>query len=90
MTVATSELIHPTAVIDPEAMLAPDVQVGPYAIIEGPVEITHLRAARAGDWDAAGTVELAASRCAWNLGRLGDALCDEELELEFAPVKRGA
>ena len=39
MTVAISELIHPTAVIDPEAILAPDVQVGPYAIIEGPVEI---------------------------------------------------
>ena len=39
MTVATSELIHPTAVIDPEATLAPDVQVGPYAIIEGPVEV---------------------------------------------------
>ena len=39
MTLAISELIHPTAVIDPEAILAPDVQVGPYAIIEGPVEI---------------------------------------------------
>ena len=39
MTVATSELIHSTAVIDPEATLAPDVQVGPFAIIEGPVEV---------------------------------------------------
>lgn len=39
MTLATSELIHPTAVIDPEATLAPDVQVGPYAIIDGAVEI---------------------------------------------------
>jgi UDP-N-acetylglucosamine acyltransferase len=39
MTLATSELIHPTAVIDPEATLAPDVQIGPYAIIEGAVEI---------------------------------------------------
>lgn len=39
MTVALSDLIHPTAVIDPEAMLAPDVQVGPYAIIEGAVEV---------------------------------------------------
>jgi UDP-N-acetylglucosamine acyltransferase len=39
MTVALSDLIHPTAVIDPEATLAPDVQVGPYAIIEGPVEV---------------------------------------------------
>ena len=34
-----SELIHPTAVIDPEAEIAPDVQVGPYAIIEGRVRI---------------------------------------------------
>jgi UDP-N-acetylglucosamine acyltransferase len=33
------ELIHPTAVIDPDAILADDVQVGPYAVIEGPVEI---------------------------------------------------
>jgi UDP-N-acetylglucosamine acyltransferase len=32
-------LIHPTAVIDPAAQLANDVQVGPYAIIEGPVEV---------------------------------------------------
>jgi UDP-N-acetylglucosamine acyltransferase len=39
MTVALSDLIHPTAVIDPDAILAPDVQVGPYAIIEGPVEV---------------------------------------------------
>jgi UDP-N-acetylglucosamine acyltransferase len=39
MTLATSDLIHPTAVIDPDATLAPDVQVGPYAIIDGPVEI---------------------------------------------------
>jgi UDP-N-acetylglucosamine acyltransferase len=39
MTVALSDLIHPTAVIDPDANLAPDVQVGPYVIIEGPVEV---------------------------------------------------
>jgi UDP-N-acetylglucosamine acyltransferase len=39
MTVATSDCIHPTAVIDPEVTLASDVQVGPYAIIEGAVEI---------------------------------------------------
>jgi UDP-N-acetylglucosamine acyltransferase len=39
MAVALSDLIHPTAVIDPEATLAPDVQVGPYTIIEGPVEV---------------------------------------------------
>jgi UDP-N-acetylglucosamine acyltransferase len=39
MTLATSDLIHPTAVIDPEATIAPDVQIGPYAIVEGPVEI---------------------------------------------------
>ena len=34
-----SDLIHPTAVIDPEATIAPDVQIGPYAVIEGPVQI---------------------------------------------------
>lgn len=39
MALIYSELVHATAVIDPEAVLAPDVQVGPYAIIEGPVEI---------------------------------------------------
>jgi UDP-N-acetylglucosamine acyltransferase len=39
MTLAISDLIHPTAVISPEAELAPDVQVGPYAIIEGPVRL---------------------------------------------------
>ena len=36
---ATSPRIHPTAVISPEAELAEDVQVGPYAIIEGAVKL---------------------------------------------------
>lgn len=31
--------IHPTTVIDPEAEIAPDVEIGPYAVIEGPVRI---------------------------------------------------
>lgn len=34
-----SDLVHATAVIDPEAEIAPDVKIGPYAIIEGPVRI---------------------------------------------------
>lgn len=34
-----TELIHPTAVVDPEAEIAPDVEIGPYAVIEGPVKI---------------------------------------------------
>ncbi len=32
-------MIHPTAVIDPAAELAPDVKIGAYACIEGPVQI---------------------------------------------------
>lgn len=32
-------LIHPTAIISPEAQIDPTVQVGPYTIIEGPVVI---------------------------------------------------
>jgi UDP-N-acetylglucosamine acyltransferase len=39
MTLMMSELVHPTALISPEADLAPDVQVGPYAVIEGPVRV---------------------------------------------------
>jgi UDP-N-acetylglucosamine acyltransferase len=39
MALVDSELIHPTAIIDPDAVIADDVQVGPYAIIEGPVQI---------------------------------------------------
>jgi UDP-N-acetylglucosamine acyltransferase len=39
MSTLTSELVHPTAVIAPEAELAFDVQVGPYSVIEGPVKI---------------------------------------------------
>jgi UDP-N-acetylglucosamine acyltransferase len=39
MALTISDLIHPTAVIDPDAQLADDVRVGPYAIIEGPVEV---------------------------------------------------
>jgi UDP-N-acetylglucosamine acyltransferase len=33
--------IHPTAIIDPGAILGADIQVGPYAVIEGDVEIGH-------------------------------------------------
>jgi UDP-N-acetylglucosamine acyltransferase len=39
MRMTLSELIHPTAVISDEADLAPDVQVGPFAIIDGSVRI---------------------------------------------------
>jgi UDP-N-acetylglucosamine acyltransferase len=39
MALIFSETVHATAIIDPEAVLAPDVQVGPYAIIEGPVQV---------------------------------------------------
>jgi UDP-N-acetylglucosamine acyltransferase len=39
MALTISDLIHPTAVIDQEAWLADDVRVGPYAVIEGPVEV---------------------------------------------------
>lgn len=39
MSLAMSDLIHPTAVIGPEVELASDVQVGPYAILEGPVVV---------------------------------------------------
>jgi len=35
----TSGGIHPTAIISPEAELAPDVQVSPFAIIEGKVKL---------------------------------------------------
>jgi len=35
----TTPLVHPTAIIDPLAQIAPDVRVGPYAVIEGPVTI---------------------------------------------------
>lgn len=36
---ATTERVHPTALIDPRAQLADDVIVDPYAIIEGPVTL---------------------------------------------------
>jgi UDP-N-acetylglucosamine acyltransferase len=40
MSIATvSEAIHPTAVIGPDVDLAPDVQVGPFAVIEGQVRV---------------------------------------------------
>ncbi len=32
-------MIHPTAIVDPHAMIGPDVDIGPYVIIDGPVEI---------------------------------------------------
>lgn len=39
MTRAASSLIHPTAVIAPEAELAADVTIGPYAVLDGPVRL---------------------------------------------------
>jgi UDP-N-acetylglucosamine acyltransferase len=39
MPIARSPRIHPTAVISPEAELADDIEVGAYAIIDGPVRI---------------------------------------------------
>ncbi|MDR3619720.1 MAG: acyl-ACP--UDP-N-acetylglucosamine O-acyltransferase [Paludisphaera borealis] len=39
MATIYTEQIHATAIVDPDAILAPDVQVGAYAIIEGPVEV---------------------------------------------------
>jgi UDP-N-acetylglucosamine acyltransferase len=39
MSLSVTDLIHPTAVISSEAEIAPDVQIGPYAIIEGQVRI---------------------------------------------------
>lgn len=30
-------LVHPTAVVDAAAQVAPDVRIGPYAVVEGPV-----------------------------------------------------
>jgi len=34
-----NKLIHPTAIIDPDAKLHPTVQVGPYTVIDGGVEL---------------------------------------------------
>lgn len=31
--------VHPTAVVDPQATLGPDVVIGPYAVVEGPVRL---------------------------------------------------
>jgi UDP-N-acetylglucosamine acyltransferase len=39
MPLTTTELVHPSAVIDPEAEIASDVSIGPYAVIEGRVRI---------------------------------------------------
>ncbi len=38
-TLTNSDRIHQTAVVSTEAALAPDVQVGPFAIIDGPAQI---------------------------------------------------
>jgi UDP-N-acetylglucosamine acyltransferase len=39
MPIARSAHVHPTAVIDPEADLGENVQVGPYVVIDGPVRV---------------------------------------------------
>lgn len=39
MSIAASARIHPTAIIDPQAEIGENVQIGPYCIIEGAVRI---------------------------------------------------
>ena len=39
MTLSVTDSIHSTAVISIEAEIAPDVQIGPYTVVEGPVQI---------------------------------------------------
>jgi UDP-N-acetylglucosamine acyltransferase len=39
MSSASFDRIHPTAIISPEAELAPDVEIGAFAILEGPVRL---------------------------------------------------
>jgi UDP-N-acetylglucosamine acyltransferase len=39
MSLSMTEWVHPTAVISAEAILAADVRIGPYAVIDGPVEV---------------------------------------------------
>jgi UDP-N-acetylglucosamine acyltransferase len=39
MPIARSARVHPTAIIDPEAVLGEDVEVGPHVVIEGPVKV---------------------------------------------------
>jgi UDP-N-acetylglucosamine acyltransferase len=39
MPLTLTDLVHPSAVVDSEAELSPDVRVGPYSIIEGPVRV---------------------------------------------------
>ncbi len=68
MSTLISELVHPTAVISPEADLAADVQVGPYSIIEGPVRVGPGRSSRgmpasAGRWRWAATTSSATAPC---------------------------
>ncbi len=39
MPIAQTAHVHPTALISPDAEIGDDVQIGPYAIVEGPVKI---------------------------------------------------
>src|SRR5687767_9439534 len=39
MPLTMTEAVHRTAVIGPEVELAPDVHVGPFAILEGPIRV---------------------------------------------------
>jgi UDP-N-acetylglucosamine acyltransferase len=39
MTFTATDQVHATAIIGPEVELAPDVRIGPYAILEGPISI---------------------------------------------------
>lgn len=48
-------MIHPTAIIDPQAEIAEDAEIGPYVVIEGPVRIARSCRVMAHAWLAGDT-----------------------------------
>jgi UDP-N-acetylglucosamine acyltransferase len=62
--------IHPTAVIDPRAEIAEDVEIGPYCVIEGPARIA-ARARLVSQVSIAGRVELGEDCVVYPFAALG-------------------
>jgi UDP-N-acetylglucosamine acyltransferase len=77
--------IHPTAVIDPKAVVDASAEIGPYVVIDGPVRIGPRTRVMAGSYLTGPRTEIGAD----NVIHPGAVLGDEPQDLAFRAVPTG-
>jgi UDP-N-acetylglucosamine acyltransferase len=89
MNARTHGRIHPTAVVDPAARLAADVEIGPYAVIGAQVEIAA--GSRVGPHAViTGDTRIGEGCAIWQFASVGDAPQDKKYGGEATRLEIGA